>query len=72
MKVSRTIGQMYLEIQELKKMRDSAEKSIARYASMGREDLLPDAIEEYRHFDKLIDYYWQKEIEFDDMFAEVE
>lgn len=70
MKVKKTLGEISAELEELKKLRDQEAMSVAGCMSTKREDLAKTFLKDYKHYNKLIDYYSKIKVEYEDKYAD--
>lgn len=68
MKVQKTLGQIAAELEELKKLRDREAQMLANCLSTKREEHLKTFLNEYKHYNKLIKYYSNIKVEFEDKY----
>jgi RNase H-fold protein (predicted Holliday junction resolvase) len=69
MKVRKSLGEIVNEIAEIKRMREMSAHMVAVHVSK-ESNHLQRSIEDFQHFDKLLKYLQEIEVEYEDEYEE--
>lgn len=68
MKVKKTLHQIYQELVELRETRATTGQLVARATINGNDGAIKHFINQYKHYDEVIDYLSRIEVEFEDKY----
>lgn len=68
MKVKRTLHQIYSELTELRKTRETTCQLVARSVIENNKHAIEHFSDEYKHFDEVINYLSHIEVEYEDKY----
>ncbi|MEM4994866.1 hypothetical protein WKH56_20090 [Priestia sp. SB1] len=68
MKVKKTLHEIYMEITELRRMRDQTGSLVTRALIEKNEKSVNHFSDEYKHFDEVLKYLSQIEVEYEDKY----